>query len=229
VEEGDDLTADLAREDFSQDSKAECEVGDGPASVFLDGDRARAGGAGAGFGGKRGGDGHQHQECFELFRIGDVGGFHIEALRLEIGEQGFDAPAPPIARQGMSGFAAGGEREQFAGLEPHDDDPRTKVAAAKAPETGQYPLAHVLQTLYMARQRPCGVALAADILVLAQAQREGNLPGCQIIYPFLSYELAIPGQRRDLHVRKDAAQPAEQVRTLVRRGITGLRQKREDQ
>jgi len=68
MEEGDDLTADLAREDFSQDSKAECEVGDGPASVFLDGDRMRAGGAGTGFGGKRGGDGHQHEECFELFR-----------------------------------------------------------------------------------------------------------------------------------------------------------------
>jgi hypothetical protein len=51
----------------------------------------------------------------------------------------------------MRWFATGGKREQFASLEPHDDDPHTKVAAAKAPETGQYPLAPLFHSLCITR------------------------------------------------------------------------------
>ena len=77
--------------------------------------------------------------------------------------------------------------------------------------------------------RPCGVSVAEDVLVLTKPKNKGDFLLAQIGHPHGTDELPVAHQRCDLHVGDCLTKPIEKVRTRLRVRVPGIWKKRPHQ
>lgn len=197
---------------------------DGFSPVSFDGDRFRPVHTCAGLDGERCADGEDGHQRRELSGIGEMGRLHVEAARFEIGEQGFDGPAFAVCGERTARPGQARERKQFISFETQDDDANGRSIRAESAGSLEEDALAGFEVLRDAADRPSRIAVAGNILVLAQAQCKRDFLLRQIAHPLFADELPVAGERSDLHIWKDLMQPVEQLGALIRRGVAGLGQ-----
>ena len=134
----------------------------------------------AGFHRQRQGESQEREQGAQFFRVGQVRGLQRKAFGLEIAEHGFYRPALAITRERVTRAAGTGQGQQFTGGEPRHHKPHRRgqshiVIAEPAAALDD----HSFSDSEMPRDggnRHSGIAFAQDMLVLAQAQDEGDVP-----------------------------------------------------
>ncbi len=122
MEEGDYLSGLYGGRYFTQHANAESEERPRFATMLLDRDGTEPRRRHAGLDAQRHGQRQHGQQSRQLAGIGDVRVLQIEALGLEIGEQGFDRPPLAIAGQRAMRLGRAGERQKLARRQTHHDE-----------------------------------------------------------------------------------------------------------
>jgi hypothetical protein len=164
--------------DLAERAQASCEDRACSTAMFLESDGANACRGHPGLHAQCYSEGQDSQQGGQLLRIRDVRVLQIEDLGLEIGEERLDGPSLPIGGESMLRVGRTSKGEEFAGVQTHDHKPyRWKTIVSRLTNSAPALQDHFLslaEALCYPGDRPRGVSVANDVLVLAKPKNKGN-------------------------------------------------------